>query len=452
MESVRIGAGAAYAGDRIEPAVELARDADLDYLVFECLAERTIALAEYRQRGGGVGYNELLEERIERVIPHCIEHDVTVITNMGAADPAGATAAARAVVDDCDASLTVASVTGSDVTDGFDAFDDETFGDEAVADYRDRAVGAHAYLGVDGVVEALERGADIVIGGRIADPSLFLSAMVHEFGWSPSALESPVAVGQGIAIGHLLECAGQLTGGYFADPGRKEVPDLGRLGFPYATVAREGSASVHSLPETGGRVTEATCTEQLLYETADPARYVTPDAVADFGGVTLEPVDRAVDGEPVAGIAVSGATAAPRTETLKVNVSYDDGWIGVGELSYAGQNALERAELAADVVRTRLDTVGVDPRELRVDYVGVDALHGTTGRERADDPYEVRLRVAGKCDAESDARAVAREVERLYTNGPAGGGGASMDVRRNVGIVSTLLARSAVEPAVSVDE
>lgn len=452
MESVRIGAGAAYAGDRVEPAVELAREADLDYLVFECLAERTIALAERRQREGGVGYNELLEERLRRLLPHCIENDVRVITNMGAADPEGAAAAARAVVDEGDASLTVATVTGSDVIDMFDGFGPETFGGDAVADYRDRAVSAHAYLGVDAVVDALELGADVVVSGRVADPSLFLAGMVHEFGWSLSPLDPADAVGQGVAVGHLLECAGQLTGGYFADPGRKDVPDLSRLGFPYATVACDGSASVHSLPDAGGRVTEATCTEQLLYEIADPERYVTPDAVADFGGVTFEPVDRAVDGEPVAGVAVSGATAALRTETLKVNVSYDDGWIGIGKMSYAGPNALGRAELAADVVRTRLDKIGVELRDFRVDYVGVDALHGETGREHAGDPYEVRLRVAGKCASETDARAVAREVERLYTNGPAGGGGARKDVRPNVGLVSTLISRDAVEPEVCVDD
>lgn len=275
--------------------------------------------------------------------------------------------------------------------------------------------------------------------------------MVQESEWSTVPPEPADAVSQGITVGHLLDCAGPLTGGYFADPGRKDVDDLGHLGFPYAAVTPDGNASVHSLPAAGGSVTERTCTEQLLYETTDPERYITPDAVADFSGVDLDAVDRVVDGEPVPGVAVTGGTASPRTEILKVNVSYDDSWIGIGEISYRGPNALARAELAADVVRTRLDTIDSDVRELRTDCVGVDALHSQFGRERAGEPYEVCLRVAAKCTTEADAQTVAREVERLYTNGPAGGGGAQKTVWRNIGLVSTLISRDVVEPEVDLD-
>lgn len=438
--TVRIGAGAGYAGDRIEPAVELARLGDLDYLGFECLGERTLALAQQRLDRGEPGYDPRLRERMRRVLPDCAEHDTTVVTNMGAADPRGAAETTVAVADELGLDLAVASVVGSDVRDRLDAAREETYEGGSVSEIED-VVAADAYLGVEPIVAALDAGADVVVTDRVADTSLFLAPLVFEFGWSTDPVRGPI--GQGLVSSHLLECAGQVTGGYFADPGYKDVDGLAELGFPFAEVESDGGLVVAKPPGAGGEVTVRTCTEQLLYEVHDPGAYVTPDAVADFSGVEFEPAgeDR---------VRVTGASARPRTGTLKVNVCYADSVVGEGSIGYAGAGALERADLAASVVEARLERRGVRVEELHVDRIGVDSLHGDLGREHPGTPYEVRLRVAARCRTERAARAVANEVETLYTNGPAGGGGATTDVRRVVGIESTLIDRDLVEPAVTL--
>lgn len=437
--TVRIGTGAGYAGDRIEPAVELARRGALDYLAFECLGERTLALAQDRQDRGEPGHDPRLRERMRRVLPDCADRDTTVVTNMGAADPTGAAEATAAVADELGLDLAVASVAGSDVRDRLDAVRDETYEGGRVSAI-DGVVAADAYLGVEGIVDALDAGADVVLADRVADTSLFLAPLVSEFDWSTDPLDGPV--GQGVVATHLVECAGQVTGGYFADPGYKDVDGLAELGFPIAEVEPDGGLVVTKCPDTGGEVTVRTCTEQLLYEIHDPSEYVTPDAVADFSGVEFEAVgeDR---------VRVTGARARPRTDTLKVNVCYEDSVIGEGEIGYAGPGASARADLAASVVEARLERRGVEADELRVDRIGIDSLHGDLGREHPDAPYEVRLRVAARCRTERDARAVANEVETLYTNGPAGGGGVATDVRRVIGIASTLIDRDLVAPTVT---
>ncbi|WP_331234334.1 acyclic terpene utilization AtuA family protein [Natronorarus salvus] len=442
-DRLRIGGGAGYAGDRIEPAVELSADPGLDYLCFECLGERTVALARRRSTEGGHGYNPLLEERTRAVLADCVQNGITIVTNMGAADPTAAAARVREIAADAGHDgLRIAAVNGSDVSDRFEDLHTETTEGEPVAAYRDRALAADAYLGVEPILAALDRGADVVVTGRVADASLFLAPLIYEFDWPYPHGEPSERIGQGIAAGHLLECAGQVTGGYFADPGRADVEGLASLGFPIAEVGADGDVTITKLPGTGGTVTAETCTQQLLYEVHDPSTYLGPDGVADFSGVSFAEVRKDA-------VRVEGAVADPPPETLKVSLGYDAGYRGVGEISYAGPNARARAELAGRIVRDRLSIRGLDPAELRTDLVGVDSLHGDLGDE---EPYEVRLRVAVRSDDESTARGVAREVETLYTNGPAGGGGARMETDRVVGIVSTLVDRERVDPTVSVEE
>ena len=441
--TLRIGSGAGYAGDRIDPAVELSADPDLDYLCFECLGERTVALAQQRLLADGDGYNPLLEKRFRAVLSNCVQHEITIVTNMGAADPSGAADATAALATAAGLDgLRIASVTGSDVSDQFDDLYPETFDGDPIADYRDRTIAASAYLGVEPIVEALERDADVVLTGRVADSSLFLAPMIHEFGWSFPHAEPSERIGQGIAAGHLLECAGQVTGGYFVDPGRVTVDGLASLGFPIGELTADGDVTITKRSGTGGAVTTETCTQQLLYEVHDPSAYLVPDGVVDFSAVTLD--ETAPDA-----VAVAGAVADPPPDTLKVSLGYDAGYRGVGDLSYAGPGARDRAELAGRIVRDRLESRGLEPTALRTDLVGVDSLHGDVG---ADDPYEVRLRVAAHAAEEEIVREVAREVETLYTNGPAGGGGARKNVEHVVGIVSTLIDRDRVDPTVSVTE
>lgn len=439
MITLRIGSGAGYSGDRIEPAVELAEQGDLDYLVFECLAERTIALAQQaRISDPQGGYDPLLSERMRRVLPFVGEHEgrrrLRVITNMGAANPVSAAREVRRIASELGLALKVVAVVGDDV---LDVLRPEQVLDngQTLGSLGARLISANAYLGVDGILDALRAEADVVITGRVADPSLFLAPQMFEFGW---AAHDWLRLGRGTLVGHLLECAGQVSGGYFADPGFKDVDDLARLGFPLAEIDAEGNAVITKVSGSGGRVSRATCTEQLIYEVHDPAAYLTPDVTADFSGVSFveESVDR---------VRARGAAGRARPERLKVSVGYLDGWIGEGQMSYGGPGAVARAQLAREVVLKRLELMGVEMQDVRAELIGMDSLHGPRSSV---EPWEVRLRVAARCEERSEAVRVGNEVETLYTNGPSGGGGASKSVRQVVAVASLLLPRDAVNPRI----
>ena len=442
--SLRIGAGAGYAGDRIPPAVELAEHGRLDYLVFECLAERTIALAQLeRLRDPQAGFDPLLEERMRAVLPLCLRHRTRILSNMGAAHPLGAGRKVQQVARELGLPpFPVAVLTGDDVLDILLArglhlplIDSE----QTLADLRGQLVSANAYLGAQALLPALATEAPVILAGRVADPALFLAPLVHEFGW---ALDDWDRLGRGVAVGHLLECAAQVTGGYFADPGVKDVPDLARLGFPLAEVQTSGEAVITKVAGSGGRVSVATCTEQLLYEVEDPARYLQPDVVADFSRVQLQ--DDGVDR-----VRVMHAGGHARTDTLKVTVGYRDGYIGEGQISYAGPGARVRGELALALVRERLQAQGLD-LDMRLDLIGVNAILGPG--DSGGEPDEVRVRVAARATTQAQARQAAREVEALYLNGPAGGGGATHSVREVIAAASLLMPRDWVRPQVQLIE
>ncbi|WP_426954797.1 acyclic terpene utilization AtuA family protein [Muricoccus radiodurans] len=445
MRRIRIGTGAGFAGDRIEPAVELAEHGEIQYLVFECLAERTIALAQQaRMRDPNAGYDPLLEARFRAVLPACRARGIRVITNMGAANPVSA---ARKTVEVARAlglrGLKVAAVTGDDVLDAVRGGDTPLDGNgETIGALGNRLVSANAYTGAEGIVEALAGGADVVITGRAADPAMFLAPLVHEFGWS---MEDWTRLGRGTLVGHLMECAGQITGGYFADPGFKDVPDLARLGFPIAEVTEDGDAVITKVPGSGGQVTAATCKEQMLYEVHDPARYFQPDVVADFSGVR-------VTGAGPDRVAITGGDGHPRTGTLKVSVGLVDSYVGEGQISYAGPGALARGRLALAIVEERLRLTGVQCTELRAELIGVDSILGPKLSQTEHEPREVRLRVAGRTDSAAEATRVANEVESLYLNGPAGGGGATKSVREVIAIRSALVPEALARPAVQMLE
>jgi len=444
MKKIRIGSGAGYAGDRIEPAVELAQKGQLDYLVFECLAERTIAIGQkQKKQNANKGYNELLEARMRAVLPSCYKNGVRILTNMGAANPIAAGHVVMRVAKELGlSSFKVAVVTGDDVLSELQRLDLKlTEANLTLSQSGKNILSANAYMGIEGLVEALESGANMVIAGRVADPSLFLAPMVHEFGWSQDDWQK---MGKGTCIGHLLECAGQITGGYFADPGVKDVKNLARLGFPLAEVDESGNAVITKVEGSGGRVCEATCKEQLLYEIHRPDQYLTPDVVADFSHVTFhqEGIDR---------VAVNGANGMARTDTLKVSVGYNDGFIGEGEISYAGPNAVARGQLALDIVKARFSVCGFQPLEARYDLIGINALHGDT-RSVQSEPYEVRARVAVRCATLEDAISIGNEVETLYTNGPAGGGGVMKSAKEVLAMDSSLIPRTQVHATITILE
>jgi len=435
---VRIGSGAGFAGDRLEPAVILAERGGLQYLGLECLAERTIALAQLRKlKEPAEGYDVLLARRMELLLPVIKKKRVRLVTNMGAANPVAAADLIVAIARRRKLDIKVAAVTGDDVLKLLKPGDRALETGEPLSAYK-WLVSANAYLGVDALLPALATGADVIVTGRVADPSLFLAPAVHEHGWDLDDLDR---MARGTVMGHLLECAGQITGGYFADPGRKDVPDFAHIGFPYADIDGDGNCVVGKAEGTGGVINLMTAKEQLLYEVTDPHAYVTPDIVADFTTVRVKSAG-------ANRVAFAGATGKPRTPTLKVSIGYHAGYVGEGEISYAGANALQRARLAGEVVRERLKS---EFAEIRVDYIGSTSLHGKSYCADAH-PYEVRLRVAARAATPEKAARVGEEVEALWTNGPAGGGGARKYVHEQVGIVSGLIAREKVKTEVTVRE
>ncbi|MFE1169860.1 acyclic terpene utilization AtuA family protein [Nocardiopsis sp. NPDC058789] len=429
MTLTRIGCGAGFASDRLQPAVDLVERGELDTLVLECLGERTVSLASLRaSEGSGPGYDPMLRRRLELLLEPLHRRGTRLVTNAGAADPVAAGAMAAALAASLGLPTTVAAVTGDDVLDRVDP-SAPCWEDGEPLESHGELVSANAYLGAEALLPALRGGADVVVAGRAADPSLFLAPLLHDLGWDPG---DDRLLAAGTLVGHLLECAGQVTGGYFADPGRKEVPGLADLGFPLAEVDDEGRAVVTKLPGTGGRVDRMTVTEQLTYEVTDPRAYLTPDVSLDMTGVRL----RELGGDRVL---VDGARGLARPDTLKVSVGYRAGYRGEGEISYAGPGAVARARLAGEVVRERL---GGRVRS-RVDLIGSGP--GPDGG----DPFECRLRVAALSPDRAGAQAVEEEVGALYTCGPAGGGGVRTRSGEVVGILSSTIAREAVEPAVS---
>lgn len=433
MDRVRIGSGAGFAGDRIQPAIDLVRDGALDDLVLECLAERTIALAQQRRRlDPTTGYDARAEQWFRALLPVAMERGTRIVSNLGAANPLAAGQLAIEVARDLGLSCRVAVVTGDDVLADLDLAS-PSLEDGQPLDSRGPVVSANAYLGADAILPALATGADVVLTGRVADPSLFLAPLADRLGWDVS---DPAAAAHGTLIGHLLECGAQLTGGYFADPGRKDVADLARLGYPWADVSASGEALLGKLSGTGGLIDRRTTREQLLYEISDPGAYLTPDVTLDVYGVSL--TETAPDR-----VSVAGAKGRARPDQLKVSVGYQAGHRAEAGISYAGPGCVERARLAGEVVRERLSFLGV---ELRIDVVG-SLSDGARG-----DVAQCRLRVAGMTRSLDQAQTICQEVESLYTNGPAGGGGVRAQVSEVIGIVSTLVDRDAVNPETTLLE
>lgn len=449
MKRIRIGSGAGYAGDRIEPAVELMEKGDLDYIIFECLAERTIALGQQDKAADpSKGYNRLLEYRMRKILKLAAEKHVKVITNMGAANPVSAMEVSMAIARELGVTgLKFAAVIGDDILDKIDRYQELPVLElpKMLGEMKDVMLSANVYLGCEGIVEALSQEADIIITGRVSDPALVIGPLVYEFGWNVD--EHPDQMGQAVLAGHLLECAGQVTGGYYADPGYKEVPDLERLGFPLVEIDETGSFIVTKVEGSGGLVIEDTCKEQMVYEIHNPKAYVTPDAVADFSAVTFvqEGKDR---------VRVSHAASHQRPETLKVSVGYKDCFIGEGEISYGGPNSLNRARLAADVVEKRLQLQGVVTEELRIDYIGYNSLYknAISDQWKPEVFPEIRLRVSGRTKDRENAGLIANEVEALYTNGPAGGAGAVCKVTDVVSICSVFVPRDIADICVTYGE
>ncbi|WP_251026580.1 acyclic terpene utilization AtuA family protein [Bacillus sp. ISL-46] len=450
MKKIRIGSGAGYAGDRIEPAINIIKNGNLDYIIFECMAERTIALAQQqKQINPNKGYNELLEYRMEKILTECVERKVKIITNMGAANPLAAVNATKHLAERLGIKqLKIAAVLGDDVFQKIEKYMDYKIMEtgEKLRSIHSQIISANSYIGAKGIVQALIEGADIVITGRVADPSLVLGLLIYEFGWD---FQDYSLLGKGTLAGHLLECGSQVMGGYFADPGYKDVPDLWNIGFPIGEMDEKGGILITKLADAGGLVTSETCKEQILYEIQDPENYFTPDVVADFSKVVVQQLEKDR-------VLIQSANGKEKTGLLKTSIGYKDGYIGEGEISYGGPRALDRAKLAGEIIKKRLENSRLPIDELRIDFIGVNSLYQDTLseilNENKKDFKEVRLRVAAKTQTKEAADQIGNEVEALYTNGPSGGGGARKFCREIIAIGSILISEDDINLEVVYEE
>ena len=439
MEILAVGCGAGFSGDRVDAGAPVVRTliqrGGPSALIFENLAERTLATQQITKRASPqLGYEPLLELELQPVLADCLKHGIVIVGNFGAANPEGAARLIQRMAAGMGLPPPrIAVVRGDDLSDADgraivrdhlgDSFDDARF------------VCANVYQGAFEIAEAIRAGAQIVVTGRVADPSLTLGPAIAHFGWGRDQWD---ALAGGTMAGHLLECGAQVSGGYFADPGVKEVSGLEDVGFPIAEISADGSCIVSKALRTGGLVDERTVKEQLLYELHDPAAYLTPDVVADITQASVSQVgaDR---------VRLTGVRGHPRTPTLKANVFFDGGWFGEGEISYAGPNAEARARLAMAIMQKRMGHL----MTLRFDLIGISSILGDDANRLLQSAgvgqlLDIRLRIAGKHQELKVVDLLLREVTALWTGGPAGGGGVRVAKRQRLSTQSCLIARERV--------
>ena len=433
--AIRIGGGSGFSNDRLDAALELVERGNIDVLMLETLAERTLALLQAAKRKGGSGYWNDLAMRLDTLLPALVKHRTKLVTNAGGAAPQACASMIARLAREGGLPMKVAAVTGDDVTDLVRATDPilvETR--EPLSKLGTDIICTNAYLGADAIAGAYAAGADVIVTGRVTDSALALGPAMATLGWQPDDRD---AMATGVLAGHLLECGGQATGGYFAEPGLKDVPEVDRIGFPIAEIRDDRSITITKPPGSGGRIDRHTITEQILYEMHDPAAYLTPDIALD-----VTALDLAVSGPDE--VRLTGARGHQRPDTLKVLIGVDSGVLTEIEISYGGINCEARARLAADIIRKR---AARDPmlgnQTIQYDLIGVNsAWPGEATRPVRD----VRLRVAARVPDQGAADRLITEVESLYVNGPAGGGGVRIASRPTIRTYTTFVPREKVTP------
>ena len=445
-----IGVGAGFAGDRTDaadPVVDALSGCDGPrFLMFETLAERTLALAQLeRKRDPAAGFSPALDRFLTPVLARCLDRNIKIVGNFGAANPRAAADRIFALTRDLKLRPPrVAVIEGDDLTGVLSPSEfTEREVDGKVLRGAPDIIAANLYLGAAPIAEALDQGADIVVTGRIADSALALGPLMHVFGWCADAWNK---LATGTLAGHLLECGAQVTGGYFADPGYKDVPRMADIGYPIAEISVEGEIVVTKPPGTGGRVDRLTVTEQLLYEIHDPAAYLAPDVVLDLTNVTVEEVGRDR-------VRVTGARGQPAPETLKATVCIDNGTLGEAEISYAGANAAGRARLAAETIQERMRR-RAPKLAFRVDAIGAISVfgdsHGAMLRTWNCESEDIRLRFAAQSSNAAEVELLLDEVEALYCAGPAGGAGVRRRLTPRLASASCLIERKYAAPRVTM--
>jgi hypothetical protein len=449
---VRVASGQGFWGDELEAPVRQVEGGPVDYLMLDYLAEVTMSiLRKQHAKDPQAGYARDFVALMERIFPACVERGIRVVSNAGGVNPLGCVdalvAAGRAA--GVGGRARVGLVTGDDLMERLD--DLLSSGHELrhmesgrpLADVRDAVQSANVYLGAAPIVEALRRGADVVLTGRAIDAALTYAPLIYEFDWPMDDYDLLAA---GVVAGHLIECGAQCTGGNCLIDWWK-IPDLANVGFPIVEASADGTFVVTKHEGTGGWVTRASVTEQLLYEIGDPAAYLGPDVAADFTSVEL--VDDGHDR-----VRVQGVRGGPPPEKLKVSVAFAAGWKSVGTLTYAWPDAAAKARAADEVLRERLDRLGLRFEEIHTELVGWNATHGPLAGEPGPDIPEVQLRIAVRADERAPVERFTREIAPLVLTGPPSVTGYATGRPRVDEIVAfwpALIDRSVVEPCVHVE-
>ncbi len=448
MRYIRVGAGSAYWGDMLDPAVELAEKGNVQYLAFDHLAELTLAILQrMKRRDSSRGYIPDIVPWMKALLPLTSKKGVKILTNAGGANPVQAGLEVIKVARDLRLTgFKVGIVEGDDILHRLEdiralgwKFTNLDTGEEDIESIQDRIVSANVYIGADELVKALEEEADVVVAGRCSDNALYVAPIMHEFGWQfdhPAYVDKIAAA---ITVGHIVECTLGCTGGM--SNLWPVVENSHRIGFPIAEVYENGDAVITKVEDSGGMVCEWTVKEHLLYEVHDPANYIMPDGIADFTTLTImeESPNR---------VRIRGVKGKPRPDTLKVCIGYEDGFIGEGLIFFPWPQALDKARWAEKWLRNRIEYTGAQFQELRIDYVGINMLAGETAKwpENGNGMNEVGLRVVARTRTYKEADAIRREVTHLWLAGPIGTSfGVPFTPRPVVALWPTLVPREMVK-------
>lgn len=415
-EKVRVAGGQGFWGDLLTAPIEQVRGGQIDYLMLDYLAEVTMSIVQkQRQRDPNAGYARDFVSLMREILPDCVEKNIKVLSNAGGVNVKGCAEAIKEVAKELGLSgkVKIGVITGDDILGRLDEFAEKGFEitnmetGEPLSAIRDKVQSANVYLGAQALVEALDKGAQIIVGGRLTDTGLTLAPLMHEFGWSFDDWDK---VSAGTIAGHIIECGGQSSGGN-CQYDWQNIPDLANIGFPIIEASPNGEFVVTKHEGTGGRVNIQSVKEQLLYEMGDPKSYITPDVVADFTTINL-----ADDGENR--VKVFGIKGNPNTEFYKVSIAYSAGWKAVGTLVYAYPDAYEKAKAADQILRKRLEKLGLKFDVILTEFVGVNATHGKLAGEPSQDIPEVQLRFGVRGQSKADVERFTKELAPLILTGP----------------------------------
>lgn len=452
-DKVRVAGGQGFWGDLLTAPIDQVRGGPIDYLMLDYLAEVTMSiLQKQRSRDPLAGYAKDFVSLMREILPDCVEKNIKVLSNAGGVNVDGCAKAIGETARDIGLSgkLKIGIITGDDILDRLDDFASQGVEirnmetGEPLAAVRDKVQSANVYLGAAGLVEALGRGAQVVVGGRLTDTGLTLAPLMHEFGW---AFDDWDLLSAGTIAGHIIECGAQASGGN-CQYDWQSIPDMANIGFPIVEATSNGEFVVTKHDGTGGRVNIQSVKEQLLYEMGDPKAYITPDVVADFTSINV-----AADGGDR--VKVYGITGNPSTEYYKVSIAYSAGWKSVGTLVYSWPDAYQKAQAAEKILRGRLERLGLQFDVILSEFVGVNATHGHLSGEPANDIPEVQLRFGVRGQNKADVERFTKELAPLILTGPpavTGFAGGRPKVEEIMAYFPALIPKTLIETKVDIIE